>query len=149
MATKKAAKKATKKAPVKKAAKKPAEKPRKMRARDPMHSMRLSGKMFLEYKAAMEALWHARKELELRELQLQVEMGKPEYAPLLKLQNQVNDALRSVAPAQTHFKQIQAKVAEKFSIDPRELYKYTINEYSGAMVFTPPREDDQAPTTSS
>lgn len=132
--------------PKKKAAPKNGEKPHKTRAKDPLHPMRLSGKMFLEYKAAMEALFHARKELELREVLLKIEMQKPEYAPLLKLQNQVNDALRSVAPAQTHFKQIQAMVAEKFGIDQRDLYKYTINEYSGAMVFTPPKEDE-APET--
>jgi hypothetical protein len=124
------------------------KKVKRKKSSDGVHAMKLSGKLFLEYKAAMEAFFHAKKELELRELQLQVECSKPEHLPLLRIQNTVKEALKNVAPAQTHYKKVQAKVAEKFGIEQRELYKYTINEYSGAMVFTPPKDDEQQETES-
>jgi hypothetical protein len=104
--------------------------------------MQISGRLFLEYKAAMEAMFHARKDLELRELQFEVDINKPENAALLKLRGQVNAALERAAATQTEFKVVQARVVEKLGIDKRELYKCRIEEYSGTMVFTPQKESE-------
>jgi hypothetical protein len=103
--------------------------------------MQISGKLFLEYKAAMEAMFHARKDLELRELQFAVAINRPEHAALLKSRGLVDAAMKKAAERQTEFKMVQARVVEKLGIDKRELYKCKIEEYSGTMVFTPQGED--------
>lgn len=158
MATKKVTKKATrrKKAPAKgngaprSKVKVPrrataARKNGKPRASTQLEPLKLRGKMFLEYRAAMAELFESRATLKLAEEQLRIEGMKPEYRPLFKLQDERNDALRAVATRQTAFKQVQARVCAKFGIEMDELVHYTINEMSGAIVFTPPKDDAKAP----
>lgn len=113
----------------------------KPRTTTQLHPLQLRGNLFLEYKAAMAEMFEARTRLKLMEHRLREEMAQEIYKPLLKIQNGRNDALRDTAEKQAAFKQVQARVCEKFGISQDELVHYTINEESGAIVFTPPKEE--------
>jgi hypothetical protein len=113
----------------------------KPRASTQLHPLQLRGNLFLEYKAAMAEMFEARTRLKLMEHRLREELQDEKYAILLKIQNGRNDALRDVSEKQTAFKGVQARVCEKFGIEQDQLVHYTINETSGAIVFTPPKEE--------
>lgn len=115
----------------------------KAAARTQLEPMKISGKLFLEYRAAMAEMFEARTRLKLYEEQLRQELLDEKYAPLLKLQRVRNDTLRDVAEKQSSFKDVQTRVCAKLGIPEGELVNYTINEYSGTIVFTPPKEVDE------
>ena len=102
--------------------------------------MRLRGNMFLEYRAMLAELAEQRALLDLAQLKFNAERSKPEYAPLLKLQEEMQIALNDSSRVQGAFKAIQAKVAAKFGKSVDELNKHTINQHSGMIVFTPSQE---------
>jgi hypothetical protein len=114
----------------------------KPKASTQLAPLKLTGKLFFEYRAAMAELFESRTRLELCEERLRAEMRDEKYAPLLRLQSARNESLRGVAGKQTVFKDVQERVCKKVGIPRAELEKYTINEYSGAVVFTPPKGDE-------
>lgn len=117
----------------------------KASARTQLEPLQIRGKLFLEYRAAMAEMFEARTRLKLYEEQLRQELQDEKYQPLLKLQNVRNETLRDVAEKQSSFKSVQARVCAKLGIPQDELVNFTINEYSGTIVFTPPKETSDGP----
>lgn len=119
----------------------------KPRASTQLEPLQIRGNLFLEYRAAIAELFEARSRLKLLENRLKQELADEKYKVLLKIQNGRNDALRDVATRQGAFKDLQARICQKFGIEMDQLVNYTINEYSGAIVFTPPKEEGEPANT--